>query len=148
MSDFSTRLKAERKRLGLSQVELGTAGGVSKDAQLNYESGSRSPNADYLQAIAAAGVDVFYLLNGSRQSADGLPLELNTLLHAYERTDDAGRATLQAVALLAIRASESLSDESKSKNGNTVTIGGDVGQSIAGDQSNTGPVSFSVGKHK
>lgn len=32
--------------------------------------------------------------------------------------------------------------------GNTISIGGDVGQSIAGNQTNTGPMSFSVGKRK
>lgn len=68
MSDFSTRLKSERKRLGMNQAELGAAAGVSKGAQLNYESGERSPNVEYLQAIAAAGVDVVYALTGMRDA--------------------------------------------------------------------------------
>ena len=70
MSDFSERLKSERKRLGLNQAELGAAAGVTKGAQLNYESGERSPNVEYLQAVAAAGVDVVYALTGVRESVD------------------------------------------------------------------------------
>lgn len=68
MSNFSERLKAERKRLGLTQSDLGVAGGVSKGAQLNYESGERSPTAEYLQGIALIGVDVGYLLTGNRSA--------------------------------------------------------------------------------
>ena len=68
MSDFSTRLKSERKRLGMNQAELGAAAGVTKGAQLNYESGERSPNVEYLQAVAAAGVDVVYALTGIREA--------------------------------------------------------------------------------
>ncbi|WP_325801751.1 XRE family transcriptional regulator [Comamonas testosteroni] len=68
MSDFSTRLKSERKRLGMNQAELGAAAGVTKGAQLNYESGERSPNVEYLQAVAAAGVDVVYALTGVRDA--------------------------------------------------------------------------------
>lgn len=48
----------------MNQAELGAAAGVSKGAQLNYESGERSPNVEYLQAVAAAGVDVIYALTG------------------------------------------------------------------------------------
>lgn len=70
MSDFSERLKSERKRLGMNQAQLGAAAGVTKGAQLNYESGERSPNAEYLQAVAAAGVDVVYALTGVRESVE------------------------------------------------------------------------------
>lgn len=70
MSDFSERLKSERKRLGMNQAQLGAAAGVTKGAQLNYESGERSPNVEYLQAVAAAGVDVVYALTGVRESVN------------------------------------------------------------------------------
>jgi len=64
MSDFKTRLKEERKRLGLNQEKFAQLGGVSKDTQVNYESGLRAPDVDYLMAIGAAGVDTQYLLSG------------------------------------------------------------------------------------
>jgi len=64
MSDFKTRLKEERKRLGLNQEKFAQIGGISKDTQVNYESGLRVPDADYLISVGAAGVDTQYLLSG------------------------------------------------------------------------------------
>jgi transcriptional regulator with XRE-family HTH domain len=64
MDSFSLRLKQERRRLRMSQTELAALGGVQAQAQLHYEKGSRRPNSDYLIAIAAAGVDVQYLITG------------------------------------------------------------------------------------
>nr|BDD47129.1 hypothetical protein 8 [Saccharospirillaceae bacterium] len=66
MSTFGERLREERKRLGINQSEIGRIGGVSKHSQINYENGSRSPTAAYLQAVAASGVDVNYVLTGER----------------------------------------------------------------------------------
>lgn len=66
MDDFEGRLKSERSRLGLNQAEFATIGGVQKHAQFQYEKGMRRPNSDYLSAIAAAGVDVCYLLTGEK----------------------------------------------------------------------------------
>lgn len=60
------RLRSERKRLGVSQTEFGEWGGVSKNAQANYENGSRNPDANYLAAVAKIGVDVNYVLTGDR----------------------------------------------------------------------------------
>lgn len=66
MSNFFERLREERERLGMNQTEMGLIGGVRKEAQSNYETGKRSPGADYLARIAEAGVDVGYLLTGTR----------------------------------------------------------------------------------
>lgn len=70
MSDFSDRLREERDRLGMTQEMLGEAGGVKKQAQSLYESGKRTPDAEYLERVYRAGVDVTYLLTG-RRSVDG-----------------------------------------------------------------------------
>jgi len=37
---------------------------VTKMSQINYEKGERSPDAAYLEAIAAAGADVQYIITG------------------------------------------------------------------------------------
>lgn len=58
------RLREERTRLGLNQAQLGEVGGVQKQAQLKYEKGERHPDAQYLAAVAAKGVDVLYVLTG------------------------------------------------------------------------------------
>ena len=73
---ISKRLKEERNRLGLTQTEMGSLGGVKKVAQINYEKGERNPDASYLAGVAQAGVDVLYILTGSRMS-DG-----NSCTHA------------------------------------------------------------------
>ena len=146
MTDFSGRLKEERKRLGLSQAGFGALASVSKDAQLNYESGLRTPDASYLQAVARAGVDAMYLLTGNRTpiGAAALDPEVVALLDSYKRASPVGRAAFHVVASLASeQAPKSGADQQA---GATISIGGDVGQSIAGDQTNTGPISFSVGK--
>jgi transcriptional regulator with XRE-family HTH domain len=68
MSDIGSRLRQERKRLGLSQREMGQLGGVAANAQGRYESGERVPKADYLAAVASIGVDVLYVLTDRRAS--------------------------------------------------------------------------------
>ncbi len=72
MSTFE-RLREERERLGLSQEKFGALGGVLKRAQINYEKGERNPDSAYLSAIAAAGVDVLYVLTGQRSGSVPAP---------------------------------------------------------------------------
>jgi transcriptional regulator with XRE-family HTH domain len=95
-------LQEERKRCGLSQAAFGDVGGVQKRAQINYENGERSPDADYLSRIAGFGVDVLYVLTGRRAPAGGLvamepgpggPLSLQEqgLLKGFRQLDAKGR---------------------------------------------------------
>lgn len=67
MEGIGTRLKSERKRLDLSQQELGAIGGIEANAQGLYERGKRFPNAGYLGAIAEVGVDVLFVITGTRK---------------------------------------------------------------------------------
>jgi len=69
MSEIGFRIRQERKRLGYSQREMGFLGGVAVNAQGKYESGERVPKADYLVALANAGVDVLYVLTNKRSPA-------------------------------------------------------------------------------
>lgn len=99
MSDFSTRLREERKRLGLSQDEFAAVGGVKLNAQSNYENGHRAPDADYLARLAAHGVDVAFLFSGTRvqpvaenTTVRVLTPEQEALLDNYEHSDEEGRA--------------------------------------------------------
>jgi transcriptional regulator with XRE-family HTH domain len=96
MHDFSERLKEERKRLGLNQDSFAVLGGVQKLTQFNYEKGIRKPDSDYLAAIAAAGVDVQYLLTGERSRNARLPEDEGELLEGYRLLNEAGRAAIQA----------------------------------------------------
>lgn len=60
------RLRAERNRCRLTQLDLAERAGVSKTTQANYESGLRSPDADYLARADEAGLDVLYIVTGRR----------------------------------------------------------------------------------
>ncbi len=67
-SGFGKRLKEERKRCRLTQLQLADLAGIGRLAQFQYESESRSPNTRYLNAIFSAGLDITYLLLGTRHS--------------------------------------------------------------------------------
>lgn len=55
--------------MGLSQEAFAALVGSSKPSQVRYESGDRAPDSDYLLAALDAGVDVAYLLTGSRTTS-------------------------------------------------------------------------------
>ena len=76
------RLKEERERIGLTQAALGAVGGVQKQAQLKYESGVRTPSAEYLIEISKIGIDVNYVLFGVRSNAE-LTSEEQQLLETF-----------------------------------------------------------------
>lgn len=91
MQNFKTRLRQERKRLGLKGGELADIGGVSAVSQSSYENGKQVPGATYLAAIAAVGVDVMYLLTGERSGDFPLTEEDRTLLFLYHKATPALR---------------------------------------------------------
>lgn len=64
MNTLNERLKEERNRLGLNQTDFAALAGVGKTTQINYESGNRTPSADYLAAIFNHGVDIQYVVTG------------------------------------------------------------------------------------
>lgn len=61
---FGARLKQERARLGLTQAQLAVKAGCHRRSVVNYESGTRNPDARFLVAIAGLKVDVNFLLTG------------------------------------------------------------------------------------
>lgn len=94
------RLKEERERLGFSQTEFSAVAGASKNSQYNYEKGDRSPDANYLAAIAGKGVDILYVVTGERkpQAADSIPAEALEFIGVYEQVSDADRQVLLRMA--------------------------------------------------
>ena len=79
------RLRAERKRLELTQGGLGAAVGASERAAQDWERNISAPNANYLTHMASIGVDVTFLLTGWPVSKDAL-----------ERYQKAAKITLEA----------------------------------------------------
>lgn len=72
MVSIGERLRDERQRLKLSQTAFGERGGVTKKTQMLYEGNERFPDAQYLTAVAEAGVDVLYVLTG-KHAAEPVP---------------------------------------------------------------------------
>lgn len=67
---IGARIREERKRLRLSQEAFAKEVGVHRRTQINYESGERNPDTAYLAALAAARVDVGYVLTGQSASIE------------------------------------------------------------------------------
>lgn len=73
MSKLNERLLEERLSAGLNKSQMAKAGNVVNSAYTNYEQGLRTPDGDFLAAIArpkkegGAGVDIVYILTGERE---------------------------------------------------------------------------------
>ncbi len=96
MKGLGPRLREERERLGMTQRVFGDIGGVEPNAQGKYESGERSPRADYLAALATRGVDALYVLSGVRTPAplESLTADETGLLGAFRRLPAADKAAM------------------------------------------------------
>lgn len=99
---ISDRLIESRKALGLSQQALADHIGISARSQRNYESGERSPDADYLAALVGLGMDVLYILTG--QGSGGVspgaalsPEEQTMLAYYRDASKEVRRAALGAL---------------------------------------------------
>jgi transcriptional regulator with XRE-family HTH domain len=79
---FGARLAEERQRLGHKQAQFAALVGSDPPKQSLYENDHRQLRADYLARIAAAGVDVLYVLTGQRQEGEWLDEERSALLAA------------------------------------------------------------------
>jgi len=69
--EIGERLREERNRLKMTQLEFGLCGGVGNVAQYKYECGLRVPRADYLAKISQVGVDIYYVVTGIRVTQSG-----------------------------------------------------------------------------
>lgn len=88
---FGSRLREERERLGLSQTQFAEVGGVARTTQHIYETDIRVPDITYLGKLRGIGVDVSYLVIGSRQAAAGsdtLTVGYPALLNIYRIVDE------------------------------------------------------------
>ncbi len=109
MKDLGSRLKEERKSLGLSQQEFGAIGGVEANAQGKYESGERIPRSDYLAALGKKGVDILYVVTGKRtpMSTDTLNEAERDIITHYRALNEDDQ---EAISQLATSLSECATD--------------------------------------
>jgi transcriptional regulator with XRE-family HTH domain len=102
MSDFfeiGQRLKEERERLGLSQAHFAGIGDLTKQAQINYEQGKRSPDTAYLAALAKhTNIDALYVITGKRAiTNDSMNATEIELLNSYRSFDSSGKKAIDAM---------------------------------------------------
>lgn len=79
---IGSRLQEERKRLGLNQDDFASKVGIAKRTLAGYEGGNGDVGAIVMAKAAELGLDVMYVVTGTRllAAADGLtPLELNLI---------------------------------------------------------------------
>ncbi|BAP41312.1 putative uncharacterized protein [Pseudomonas sp. StFLB209] len=93
ITSVGERLREERERLGLSQEDLASTGGVGRNTQGGYERGVRNPDTAYLVAVATLGVDVAFVLTGFRPVSGLLPEEAK-VIDQYRRITDFDRQAI------------------------------------------------------
>lgn len=145
MSYFKDRLRSERKRLGLSQEKFAALAGVTKDTQLNYESGARKPDSDYLIAICGAGVDSHFLLHGT-PSSDELQPEESELLVGFRKLDLRGKLRLLGLVEGMADVGAPTPAAPQVQRRQKITIKGEVGHQVNGDV--TAPMTVNIDRKK
>ena len=91
------RLRQERSRLGLSQKDFAALFGKKNMVVMRYEKGERVMGQDDLEALHAAGVDVYYLITGERNQPDLLSDEAKKLLTLWDSVEPSQRDTLMTL---------------------------------------------------
>ena len=71
LAGLGGRLKAVRELHRFSQASVGAALGVTRLTQSKYERGDTFPTLAYLNAAAAMGFDVMYILTGTGAGRSG-----------------------------------------------------------------------------
>jgi len=103
------RLREERERLGKNQTDFGVSAGVSRGTQKAYELESSSPDVRYLSGLQELGVDVHYVLTGTRGDTDlnNLSDVESAVLGSMRRmSEDDRRVLLRTAAAFASAASQ------------------------------------------
>lgn len=65
-AEIGSRLRDERKRLGLTVEAVTSEAKVGRSAYFSYEGGSATPGADVLARLADHGFDVQFIVTGHR----------------------------------------------------------------------------------
>ncbi len=118
-----TRLKEERKRLGLSQEAMAVACGAGKRTQILFEQDAHVPGGTYFIAADELGVDVTYVLAGRRSRLDDADTELL----------DAWRGASLSARVAAMNLLSGTEPRASEKAPRTSFTNTSIGQQISGD---------------
>lgn len=102
-SFFGNRLKEERKKLGYTQAQAAEICGVSGRMWGDYERGVSQPKTELFFQFEKAGIDVNYVMHGTRgstveKSAEKLSNEEQELINLFRQANDLGRAVILSAA--------------------------------------------------
>ena len=86
------RLAKERSRCGHTQKSVADELDITARTQIKYEIGETAPDAYYLHGLSAIGIDVTYVLTGTRGAAPSE--EESELIASYRCVDAATRNAL------------------------------------------------------
>ena len=97
---FNKRLFDLRESMGLSQDEMAKKIEMSKRSYCAYELGETAPSAKLLTALAIMGVDIGYLLTGTRTVPvqNTLSQPEQAILEHYRKTDEVGQRAIEQTA--------------------------------------------------
>ena len=93
MTNIGERLKEERLRAGFTQIRLAQAIGIGQGTQTSYETGKRTPDANYLAAVHEVGLDAAYIVTGAHATTTIEPNE-QQLITLYRKLDIRARRAL------------------------------------------------------
>ncbi|HDR1157489.1 helix-turn-helix transcriptional regulator [Pasteurella multocida] len=93
---FSERLKMERMRLGLTQVEIASKCNISREMWGKYERGIALAGSEVLFSLASIGVDIGYLFSGIRSGE--ISSEEASLLDDFRNMNDQGKTAVKTTA--------------------------------------------------
>ncbi len=103
---FSKRLREERERLDLTQVQAADLCGVARNSWGGYERGKIMPGADVIARFTAIGADLNYLMTGKKLpvitnelAACNLRPDQSALLDNVEHCSEEDKKAIQRMAL-------------------------------------------------
>lgn len=112
-SPRGTRLREQRKKLGLKQAEVAAACHVSREMWGKYERGVAMPGGPVLAEMSKIGIDIEYVLNGQparvRSALDAVRAS-SEIASRFEKVEPA-RASLQEAIFNVLRAAQPDADE-------------------------------------
>lgn len=91
------RLREERERRDLTQLQFGALNGVSRGTQRNYELGTAVGAMDlkYLATLESNGIDATYVLTGRRTFDAGFSGHEHALLEQYRAIPEPDKRALR-----------------------------------------------------
>ena len=94
---FHHRLREERVRLAPKQADFASKLGVRQSQLSEWEKGSTGLKIDHMALLAAAGIDILYVVTGHR-GGEQLALRESAPLSQFRSLDDIGQCTVLPTA--------------------------------------------------